>query len=471
MNQSRRQFLHASAGLTAAAASHQFSAPLAMSLAGLAAMGAQQAQAADVAGYKALVCVFLAGGSDMHNWVVPADAAGLTEYNNARQDLAWPAGRLQRITGDNQGAGRAFAMPAELAPLRRLYQTGQAAILANVGTMERPVTKAEALAGVNIPAKLYSHNDQQSAWQSLSPEGASSGWGGRMGDVLMAANQQPVFTAVSASGNAVFLTGTNVTQYQVGLDGPARIRSLNADWVQGSTTAGAVLKRTLSAVGDTSLQSEYVRVYQRSVAAEELIRAALQATQVPAIPKTPIQLPVGSTTLNQDGLAQQLKIVARMIGAGQKVGMRRQVFLVSMPGFDSHSGQMRDQPGLMARVALALAYFQSTLTTMGVDQNVLTFTASDFGRTLTSNGDGSDHGWGSHQFVMGGAVKGQQIYGRIPVTALGTADDLGRGRLLPSTSVTQMASRMASWMGLSVAEQAYVLPNLANFSTTGLDFV
>lgn len=292
-----------------------------------------------------------------------------------------------------------------------------------------------------------------------------------MGDVLMSANQQPIFTAVSASGNAVFLTGSSVTQYQVGIDGPVRARSLDSDWVHGSSTAGAVLKRTLNSVGDTSLQAEYVRVHQRGLAAEEFIRAALAATQVPAIPKTPIQLPVGSTTLNQDGLAQQLKIVARMIGAGQKVGMRRQVFLVSMPGFDSHSGQMRDQPGLMARVALALAYFQSTLTTMGVDQNVLTFTASDFGRTLTSNGDGSDHGWGSHQFVMGGAVKGQQIYGRIPVTALGTADDLGRGRLLPSTSVTQMASRMASWMGLSVAEQAYVLPNLANFSTTGLDFV
>ena len=472
MNSSRRHFLNAATGLAATATAQQFSAPLAMGLAGIAALASQQAGAADASGYKALVCLYLAGGSDMHNWVVPIDATGHAQYATARRELAWPSARLTPITVATQAAGRSFAMPTDLAPLQRLYEAGQAAVVANVGTLDRPVTLAEAKAGVGVPAKLFSHNDQQSTWQSLSPEGARSGWGGRMGDVLMAANQQPLFTAVSASGNAVFLSGCNVTQYQVGLDGPVTTRALDAGWVHGSTTAGAVLRRTLAAEGDTALQAEYARVAQRGITAEAMLRTALAASTVPAIPATAIASGTGATsTLDKDNLAQQLRMVARMIGAGQKMGMRRQVFMVSMAGFDSHNSQLRDQPNLMARVAHSVAYFMQAMASQGLANNVLLFTASDFGRTLGSNGDGSDHGWGSHHVVVGGGVKGRQILGRFPTTALGTADDIGSGRLLPSTSVTQMAAEMAGWMGLSATELPYVLPNVGNFATGGLDFV
>jgi len=471
-NQSRRHFLNASAGLAATATAQGFSAPLAMGLAGMAALASQQAQAADTSGYKAVVCLFLAGGSDMHNWVVPIDATGYAEYTTARRELAWPSALLQPITATTQGTGRRFAMPTDLAPLQKLYEAGRAAVVANVGTLQRPVTKAEFVAGTNLPAKLFSHNDQQSTWQSLSPEGARSGWGGRMGDVLMAANQQPVFTAVSASGNAVFLSGSSVTQYQVGLDGPVSTRNLDASWVQGSTTAGSVLRRTLAATGDTTLQAEYTRVVQRGIAAEAMLKTALAATTVPAIPATPIALGTGGvTTLDKESLAKQLRMVARMIGAGQTMGMRRQVFMVSMGGFDTHNNQMRDQPSLMARVAHSVDYFMTAVASLGLANNVTLFTASDFGRTLSSNGDGSDHGWGSHHFVAGGAVKGRAIYGKFPATALNTADDIGSGRLLPSTSVTQMAGTVASWMGLSATEIPYVLPNVGNFAPGGLGFV
>jgi len=472
---SRRQFLRAAAGLTAAAATRLLprqGVPLAMSLAGLASLAQHQAHAADTsAGYRALVCLFMNGGNDSHNWVVPTDASSYAEYAAVRRELAWPQARLLPITSASQAAGRSFGMPEELSPLRDWYEAGQAAIIGNVGPLVRPITKAEYLAGTDLPAKLYSHNDQQSTWQSLSPEGARSGWGGRMGDILMSANQQPVFTAVSASGNAVFLSGGSVVQYQVGVEGPVSVQALGATGVLGSTTAPAALRRLLANSGGTALQAEYVRVMQRAIGSDGVLQGALKTVTVPAIPSTAIALGAGASTLDKQGLAKQLRMVAQMIGAGQALGMRRQVFMVQMGGFDTHNYQMRDQPGLMATVAQSTNYFLAALGTMGLLNNVTLFSASDFGRTLTSNGDGSDHGWGGHHFVAGGAVKGRNIYGRVPVTALGTADDVGSGRLLPSTSVTELAATLGGWMGLSASELAYVLPNLTNFSGARLGFL
>jgi len=190
------------------------------------------------------------------------------------------------------------------------------------------------------------------------------------------------------------------------------------------------------------------------------------------LPTAPIALPDGSSlVLANDALAKQFRIVAQMIAAGPGMGMRRQVFMVSISGFDSHSNQLRDQPLLMARVAQSVNWFLSALQARGLLNSVLLFTASDFGRTLTSNGDGCDHGWGGHQFVFGGSVKGRNIYGTMPVAALGTADDLGSGRLLPSSSVTQYAATLGTWMGLNSSELRAVLPNLDNFAVGQLGFV
>ena len=466
MNASRRQFLRAGSGLLAAA--HPLyvglNAPLALSLAGLGAMAATGAEAADTGGYKALVCLFMAGGSDQHNWIVPMDPGGYADYARVRQELTWPQAKLLALTSTTQGSGRAFGMPLELQPLQSLYQAGHCAVVANVGPLERPTSKAEFLAGVGLPSKLFSHNDQQSTWQSLSPEGARSGWGGRMGDVLAAANQYPVFTAVSATGNTAFLTGGNVTQYQVGTDGPLAIGALGTSSIDGSSGAVAELGKILATAGSGIYQAEYSRTLQRSIDAGGTLRTALIGGAIPALPTAPIALPSGAAlTLAQDPLARQLHIVAQMIAAAPRLGMRRQVFMVQLPGFDSHSNQMRDQPLSMARVANSVAWFFNAMNGVGLGNAVTLFTASEFGRTLVSNGDGSDHGWGSHHLVVGGAVKGKAIYGDFPVTALGTATDLGSGRLLPTTAVAQLAGSLGGWMGLNATELKTVLPTLGNF--------
>ena len=468
--------MRAAAGLAVASGRglQRFSAPFATSLAGMAALAAQGSHAADTSGpYKALVCLFMNGGNDSHNWVVPTDVSGYAEYAAVRRELAWPADKLLPISTNGQASGRSFGMPQELAPLQKWYEAGKAAIVANVGPLVRPITRAEFLAGTDLPSKLFSHNDQASTWQSLSPEGARSGWGGRMGDIMMSANAYPVFTAVSATGNAVFLSGSNVTQYQVGVDGPVSLNSLTgSSALLGSSAAPAALRRTLAAHGTDPLQAEYTRIVQRGMAASNVLQTALPGATLPAIPDTPIALGTGGTiTLNKDGLARQLRMVAQMVAAGQTLGMRRQVFMVSMGGFDSHANQMRDQPSQMARVAHATDYFLSALSAIGMLNNVTLFTASDFGRTLLSNGSGSDHGWGSHHFVAGGAVAGRNIYGRFPTTALGTADDVGSGRLLPAYAVAQLAAPMGRWLGLSPTDIASVLPGINNFDAEALRFV
>lgn len=471
MHVSRRHFLNTVAGLAATPLGAR--APFALGLAGLGAMAAQSSSAADTGGpYKALVCLFMSGGNDGHNWVVPTDATGYADYAAARRELAWPAARLLPITCTTQGSGRSFGMPQELQPLQAMYEAGRCALVANVGTLQRPVTKADFQAGRNLPSKLFSHNDQQSTWQSLAPEGATSGWGGRIGDVLMSANLNPVFTAVSGAGNAVFLTGSSVTQYQVGTAGPISVAALGKSWVQGSTTVAAALRRAIQNVGSNDFQAEYTRVTQRSIDTGAMLQSAIAGTAVAALPSVPVTLPNGATlALDKDNLAQQFRVVAQMIGAASRLGMRRQVFMVNLGGFDSHANQMRDQPMLMARVANAVAWFFAALDGLGMGSNVTLFSASDFGRTLVSNGQGCDHGWGNHHFVAGGAVKGRQIYGRFPITALGGADDVGSGRLLPSTSVAEYAATLGRWMGLSAPELATVLPNLAEFPSSNVGFL
>lgn len=475
MTASRRHFFRTAlgiAGTAACAGSRLAYAPLATSLAGMAALANQSASAANVSnGYRAVVCLFMAGGNDAHNWIVPYDASGYAEYAHARHELALPQTKLREIAATGQAAGRRFAMPEELDPLRRWYDAGRVAAIANVGPLVRPIALNEYKAGFGVPTKLFSHNDQQSTWQALLPEGARSGWGGRMGDVLKSANQHPVFTAVSAAGNAVFLSGNDVTQYQVGPDGPVTIRTLGANWAVGSTSTGSTLQGSLVQGAAGSLSGEYARMVQRSITSEALLRGALQTTAPLSLPATQVSAATGTSTLDRDPLAKQLRMVAHMISAAPSLGMRRQVFFVQLGGFDTHSNQLRDHPSLSRRVALSMDYFLSALSGMGMLDNVLLFTASDFGRTLVSNGDGSDHGWGSHHFVAGGGVRGRGIFGQFPTTALNTATDVGSGRLLPTTAVTEMAAKLGGWMGLGASELTDVLPSLRSFSSQNLDFV
>jgi len=476
MKTSRREFLRAATGLAAAAggsAAQRFSGPLAMSLAGIGALASHQAKAANLPGdYRALVCLFMAGGNDSHNWLVPMDASGYADYARSRSNLALPPSSLSRLSATpSQSSGRQFGMPSELQPLKELYEQRNLAFVANVGTLVQPTTLADFNSGRGLPAKLFSHNDQASTWQSFSPEGASAGWGGRIGDILMSANNYPVFTSVSAAGSAIFLSGTSVVQYQLGLDGPVGINGLNSG---NKTVPGSVayaLQQVLAARGGNSFQAEYTRVVKRSADSYQVLRRAMDSTTVVPLPKAAVNVNGNGTTLDQDPLAKQLRVVAQMIAANQTLGMKRQVFMVSIGGFDTHTNQLRDHAALSSRVALSTSHFLSAIKALGMANNVTLFSASDFGRSLTSNGSGTDHGWGSHHFVAGGAVKGQDIYANLPLRALGRNDDVGSGRSLPSTSVTEYAATLARWMGVSAADLPLVLPGLGNFSNTDLGFL
>ncbi|MDE2415906.1 MAG: DUF1501 domain-containing protein [Comamonadaceae bacterium] len=451
-NASRRSFLRRASALSVMGSA----APWALSLSAMA-----DAAAATATDYKALVCVFLYGGNDYANTVVPYDQASYdAQYalrGNLRIDRAALAPNLLAPTAALAG-GRQYALAPGLEPLVPLFNAGQMAVMLNVGTLVQPTTLAQYQArSVPLPPKLFSHNDQQSYWQSSSPEGATSGWGGRMGDLFASGNGNATFTSMGVSGNAVYLAGKSAVQYQVTSNGAVAVNGLRTP-LFGSAAASSVLQSLMTGARAQPLENEYVRVCQRSLDANAQLGSALGATSV----TTPF--PSGS-------LADQLKMVARLIAARNALGARRQVFFVSIGGFDTHDGLLKVHPGLMASVGGALAAFYRATVELGVDSQVTSFTASDFGRTLVSNSDGSDHGWGSMHFVLGGAVKGAAYYGTAPVIANGGPDDVGQGRLLPGLSVDQYGATLASWLGVSNTDLASVLPNLGNYSQRNLGFV
>jgi uncharacterized protein (DUF1501 family) len=333
------------------------------------------------------------------------------------------------------------------------------AVLLNVGTLIQPTTLAEYNArSVPLPPKLFSHNDQQSVWQSSLPEGSTSGWGGRIGDLFLAGNGNATFTCVNVSGNAVYMSGQSAVQYQVSPGGSVALRGAQQP-LFGSTSCSAALRALVTAPRTHLMQAEHTRVMSRAIDADAALTAALAGSAPLATP------------FNADNpLAMQLQMVARTIGARSALGARRQVFFVSLGGFDTHDFLPDQHPQLLAAVADALKSFQDAMAELQVTQQVTAFTASDFGRTLTSNGDGSDHGWGSHHFVVGGAVAGGRFHGVLPSVSVNGPDDVGQGRLLPTTAVDQLAATLAKWMGVSDTDLPLVVPNIGHYTqrTLGL---
>ena len=447
---SRRAFLKRSSMLAMAGSA----APWALSLAAMS-----EAAAASATDYKALVCVFLYGGNDYGNTLIPTDTARYALYQGMRPTLAYTqvqlaATVLSPIVALN--GGLQYAIAPELAPLLPIFNAGKMGVLLNVGTLVQPTTKAQYNSGATpLPPRLFSHNDQESVWQSSSPEGATSGWGGRMGDLFEAGNGNAVFTCVNASGNAVYLSGNQVSQYQVATTGPVPLNGVKSP-LFGSAACSTLLQTLVTASSSNLFENEYARVSARSLSAGGTLTAALAGGPTIA---TPFPTP------GSNNLADQLKIVARMISTAGAVGAKRQVFFVSMGGFDNHDGLATIHPGLLTSVAQALSAFYAATVELGVANQVTTFTASDFGRTLTAN-DGSDHGWGSMHFMLGGSVNGGRYYGTPPVVANGGPDDVGQGRLLPSTSVDQYAATMGSWLGISDTDLLTVLPNLSNWNAS-----
>lgn len=466
----RREFLKTTSALSLAGTA----TPFALNLASIGAAAAQTAT-----DYKALVCLFLFGGNDHYNTVIPFDQASYDLYATPRATPPDPIARdratlLEIAPTTSPGDERRFALPPELANLKAQFDQGKVAVVGNVGPLIVPTSKVQYQnASVPLPPKLFSHNDQQSVWQALGPEGAITGWGGRIGDLLLSQNTNSVFTCISATGNAVWLAGQQAVQYQISTSNTLSvpITAIGRTALFGSSAGPAALRRLATGGGANLFQQDHSTVVQRSITADQLVAGALAGTPIftTQFPST-ITVP-GTTRTITNPLADQLRSVARMIQVRGALGTKRQVFFVSLGGFDTHDNLNDTQPDLLLRVDASINAFRQAMIELGVDNQVTLFTASDFGRTLTSNGDGSDHGWGSHHFVAGGAVNGKNIYGTMPVAALNQDTEVGQGRLLPTTSVDQYAATLAKWFGVSDANVQLVLPNLANFNMKNLGFV
>ena len=449
--ESRRAFLRQAGQLSLAGAA----APWAVNLAAMSEAAAQTAT-----DYKALVCVFLYGANDHINTLPPYDATTHAEYLRVRGSIATARDALAATALTPRVAlpgGRQMALAPELLPLKGLFDGGQLAVLLNVGTLMQPTTKAQyTAASVPLPPKLFSHNDQQSVWQSSLPEGSTSGWGGRIGDLFMAGNGNATFSCVNASGNAVYMSGQQAVQYQVSTSGSVALRGIQSN-LFGSAACSAALRSLVTAPHSHLMRAEHTRVMARAIDAHATLSAALAAA--------PALNTVFDTT---SSLASQLRMVARLISVRQALGAKRQVFFVSLGGFDLHDFLVAQHPGLLTQVGGALKSFYDATVELGVASQVTSFTASDFGRTFSSNGDGSDHGWGSHHFVLGGAVAGGRFHGQLPALAINGPDDVGQGRLLPTTAVDQLAAMLARWMGVSDSTLSLVAPNIGNYTLRDL---
>ena len=456
---SRREFMRYAARLSTAGVA----TPFALNMATMTA-----AAAADDDEYKALVCVFLLGGNDHANTVLATDPQSWASYHQLRSASSGVAlgtlndqASLLPITPVTTQADRSFALNPQLKNLHALFNQGNASIISNVGPMIEPLTRASYLNETGrAPPKLFSHNDQQSVWQAFAPEGALFGWGGRMGDLLASMNTERSFTCISPSGNAVWISGNETVPYQIAVSGPTAIQGTQGGF-SWPTGVNDLFETIVTRSSDNVFEQAVAGVTRSAIDSQRKLQNAL----IPADVLDPI--PTVTISGQSNWLATQLRVVARMIAGRKALGMKRQVFMVTLPGFDTHDKQFNRHPALLETLDQGIGYFNAQLQKPEVDAAdcVTLMTASEFGRTLATNGDGTDHGWGSHHFVVGNSVAGGDIYGRFPDYERDGADDVGSGRLLPNHAVDQYGSTLAQWFGISDGQLDDIFPNLANFGS------
>ena len=420
----------------------------------------------DRADYRALVCLFLAGGNDANNVVVPSDSTGYNAYAQGRGALALPKDSLLALAPRTPD-GRTFALHPSMPELRELFGVGRLAILANVGTLVVPTTKAQFQGKtVPLPNALFSHNDQQVQWQSSLPDSKlfTSGWGGRLADLTNAFNENnKISMSISLAGQNSFQVGKAVTQYAVSPNGAIQPNG-------GGGNIGALrvkARQELLGTADENLFETAFAGLTSDAVTDSAMLSSVLGKEAPF-----------KTVFPTSNLGQQLRMIARLAALAPTLGLRRQVFFARVGGWDLHDHQVvagatatGAHAKLLADVSQSLAAFSNATDELGIADQVTTFTASDFGRTWTTNGDGSDHGWGSHHFVMGGAVKGGDIYGRMPDFAINGPDDTGRGRWIPSTSVDEYNATLAMWFGVKASDLPVVLPNIGRFAKPNLGFM
>ncbi|MEP6603271.1 MAG: DUF1501 domain-containing protein [Spartobacteria bacterium] len=418
--------------------------------------------------FKALVCLFLYGGNDANNLLIPRDTTDYNAYAAARQGLAIPQASLLPITPTTYSDGRQFGLHPSLvdAPntagqpnlpgLQSLFAQGKLALLSNVGTLVAPVTRAQYLSDTAaLPPQLFSHNDQSVQWQTSVPDQPPrTGWGGRMADLLVSLNgSAQISMSISLAGTNTFQVGNTVFEYQMS---PYGVTSLNG--YSGNTKTS--IDSVLNLPHQNLFEAEFAKITRRSLDNAALLSTALSGINITTF------FPANNY------LGDQLKMIAKMIAARNTLGMSRQVYFCAVGGYDTHGDQLTAHANLLTELNNALASFYQSTVDLGVADQVTTFTASDFGRTFpVNNGLGSDHGWGNHQLVLGGAVKGGNIYGRVPALVVNGPDDTDEGRWIPTTSVDEYSATLAKWFGVTATDMATVFPNLSRFATPDLGFM
>ncbi|MES2595026.1 MAG: DUF1501 domain-containing protein [Verrucomicrobiota bacterium] len=418
--------------------------------------------------YRALVCLFLSGGNDSFNMLVPREASAYSQYQTSRSNLALAPASLIDI----QPAGLPnFAVHNGMPQVATLFQNNKAAFVANVGTLIERVQNRTQVNTLQkqLPLGLYSHSDQVEQWQTSMPHQRSGiGWAGRAADILQELNSnQKVPMNVSLDGGNVWQTGHDVAEYAITTDGAVALENYEFAWQSGDAAAQAFSQGV-----DSQLAQQYSNVLMQTFNGRK--RAALDAYNA-FTTATAAALP-GSVTFPDSYVGNRLEMIAKAIQGHDHLalGAKRQTFFVNLGGWDHHSGVLSYQNSMLPQVSQAIGAFYNQLVAMGMENNVTLFTASDFGRTLTSNGQGSDHAWGGNQLVVGGSVLGKKIYGQYPSLALNpdvgsevNPLDLGTGRLIPTTSCDEYFAELALWLGVSPTDLPLVLPNIGHFYSPG----
>lgn len=444
---------------------------------------ALSAQTAPDDGYKALVCLFMYGGNDANNMLVPYDQTSYDAYSSERSIIALPREQLLPLTLTG-GDGREFAMHPNMALLQSVMNEGKAAFLANVGTLVAPITRAEYRSGGGaVPPYLFSHNDQQVQWQTSVPDSPKKvGWGGRVADLLDALNAGSQFSMnISIGGGNFFQVGNQTLVYPMTTNGTRGLDSYTTQNTAGNAPRYQKYQGMNEALGlsySHLFENEYAAVTKRAIDKDLLMKATLAATprydrDPTAQRPTDVNLfPNARSGTNLTNIGSQLQMILRLISAQSALSMKRQIFFCSLGGFDTHDNELVDHGALMKTVSDAVHDFYRATVTLGVADKVTLFTASDFNRTYNSNGKGTDHAWGSHHFVVGGSVLGGKVYGSMPIPRSGGPDDTGdRGSWIPTTSTDEFAATLARWFGVSDASMPLVLPNIGRFAHPNLGFM
>ena len=425
--------------------------------------------------YKALICLFLLGGNDSWNLLVPTDAQRYGVYSTSRSSsagasssMAIAQNTLLPINALNAGAGETYGLHPSAPELANLFNDGNGAFVVNVGTAIQPTNKTQYLQpGYPLPPQLYSHSDQQAQWAYGQPkQNGTVGWGGLVADRLHVLNPGALIPmSISLSGQNRFQAGSVVQPYTISSNGPVSLSGYTGSTGPARLTA---LSEMLAETYTDPISRTYAKTVSNALDYYNTMSSVLAAAP-----------PLTTTFPANNPVAAALAEVAKVISMRDMLKAKRQIFFIGFGSFDTHANQLTDQPKLLQTISQALgAFYDCTVNDLKIPQSITTFTLSEFARTLNSNGDGTDHAWAGIQFVMGGAVKGQKLYGApaasgslFPNQTLNGADCLARGQMMPAVSCDQYAATLANWLGVQACDIATIFPYVKNFSTTNLGFV